>query len=170
MKCPYCNGETYGKFCEYCGSELPSPASAPDPVPSHSAPDPARPQRTSRLAENTGSKRHSTDCPKCGSGNILFEKHRFGKMTRAGAYIHRSATQEKIGICKNCGHTWKPGYERRSNVSLWVWALGWVLMFPIPAMILLNRGKHIPRLIRILLILLMWLIYFAMIMSAYLPE
>ena len=143
MKCPSCGAETNGKFCEYCGSELPK-----DKV-------------------NVGV------CPKCGNSNISFKRERIGTATqrtsrknvigtgRTGQSVSQS-TYRTVGLCQNCGHTWNPNAgSKSSGKKTWLWVLGWICIFPVPLTILLLRKKDMKPAVKYGIIAVAWLLFFA---------
>lgn len=147
MKCPSCGAETNGKFCEYCGSELPK-----DKV-------------------NVGV------CPKCGNSNITFKRERVATATqrtsrknvigtgRTGQSVSQSAYRT-VGLCQNCGYTWNPnagnsGPKRKT----WLWVLGWICIFPVPLTILLLRKKDMKPAVKYGIIAAAWLLFFVIGMS-----
>lgn len=152
MKCPSCGAETNGKFCEYCGSELPK-----DKV-------------------NIGV------CPKCGNSNISFKRERIGTATqrtsrknvigtgRTGQSVSQTAYRT-VGLCQNCGHTWNPNAGNsgsRSNGSgrkTWLWVLGWICIFPVPLTILLLRKKDMKPAVKYGIIAVAWVLFFVIGMS-----
>ena len=147
MKCPSCGAETNGKFCEYCGSELPK-----DKV-------------------NVGV------CPKCGNSNITFKRERVGTATqrtshknligtgRTGQSVSQSAYRT-VGLCQNCGHTWNPNAgSKSSGKKTWLWILGWICIFPVPLTILLLRKKDMKPAVKYGIIAVAWLLFFVIGMS-----
>ena len=143
MKCPSCGAETNGKFCEYCGSELPK-----DKV-------------------NVGV------CPKCGNSNITFKRERVGTATqrtshknligtgRTGQSVSQSAYRT-VGLCQNCGHTWNPNAgSSGSGRKTWLWVLGWICIFPVPLTILMLRKKDMKPAVKYGIIAAAWLLFFA---------
>ena len=147
MKCPSCGAETNGKFCEYCGSELPK-----DKV-------------------NVGV------CPKCGNSNITFKRERVGTATqrtshknligtgRTGQSVSQSAYRT-VGLCQNCGYTWNPNAGNSgSKRKTWLWVLGWICIFPVPLTILLLRKKDMKPAVKYGIIAAAWLLFFVIGMS-----
>ena len=147
MKCPSCGAETNGKFCEYCGSELPK-----DKV-------------------NVGV------CPKCGNSNITFKRERVGTATqrtshknligtgRTGQSVSQSAYRT-VGLCQNCGYTWNPNAGNGgSKRKTWLWVLGWICIFPVPLTILLLRKKDMKPAVKYGIIAAAWLLFFVIGMS-----
>ena len=143
MKCPSCGAETNGKFCEYCGSELPK-----DKV-------------------NVGV------CPKCGNSNITFKRERVATATqrtsrknvigtgRTGQSVSQSAYRT-VGLCQNCGHTWNPNAgSSGSGRKTWLWVLGWLCIFPVPLTILMLRKKDMKPAVKYGIIAAAWLLFFA---------
>ena len=47
----------------------------------------------------------------------------------------------------------------RKKRRTWLWVLGWIFCFPIPATILINRKKNWNPVLRIILIVFLWLLY-----------
>lgn len=83
MKCPNCGAEVgeNGKFCGYCGSELPF--------------------EVRREVERV----NKPGCPKCGSSNIQFYREKRGEYKSKYSKRVEHAT---VGLCKDCGYTWDP--------------------------------------------------------------
>lgn len=152
MKCPSCGAETNGKFCEYCGSELPK-----DKI-------------------NVGV------CPKCGNSNITFKRERVGTATqhtsrknvigsgRTGQSVSQTAYRT-VGLCQNCGHTWNPNAGNSGSRSsgsgrkTWLWVLGWICIFPVPLTILMLRKKDMKPAVKYGIIAVAWLLFFVIGMS-----
>lgn len=147
MKCISCGAETNGKFCEYCGSELPQ-----DKI-------------------NIGV------CPKCGNSNVTFKRERIGTATQRTSYKNvigtgrtgRSVSQSAyrtIGLCQNCGYTWNPNVANKgSGRKTWLWILGWICIFPVPLTILMLRKKDMKPIVRYGIIAVAWLLFFIIGMS-----
>lgn len=141
MKCPSCGAETKGKFCEYCGSEMP------------------------QEKPNVGG------CPKCGGNNVTFKRERVGTATqsrsqknvigkgRTGHSVSQSAYRT-VGICRNCGYTWNPNGSNKSGRKTWLWVLGWICIFPIPLTILMLSKKDMKPAVKYGIIAAAWLLFF----------
>ena len=56
------------------------------------------------------------------------------------------------------------GYTRHpaKNAKIWLWIIGWILIFPLPLTILLRRNRSIPKTPKKILIILTWLVYFSL--------
>ena len=147
MKCPSCGAETQGKFCEYCGSEMP--------------------QEKPRVG----------GCPKCGSTNITFKRERVGTATqrsshkniigtgRTGQSVSQSAYRT-VGLCQNCGFTWNPNTASNgSGKKTWLWVLGWICIFPVPLTILILRKKDMKPAVKYGIITAAWLLLFVIGLS-----
>lgn len=152
MKCRFCGAETQpGKFCEYCGSELPQ--EKPTINITNNYYGDAAPQTPSEPVGTHGR------CPKCGGNMVSFsrEKNRAGSQT---AY-------RTVGLCRSCGHTWEPnnGEQKSAGKNTWLWVLGWIFIFPLPLTILLLRNKEMKPLVKYGIIIVAWLIYFAIGLS-----
>ena len=147
MKCPSCGAETHGKFCEYCGSEMPQ------------------------------EKPQVGGCPKCGSTNVTFKRERVGTSTRrsshknilgtgrTGQSVSQSAYRT-VGLCQNCGFTWNPNAANQgSSRKTWLWVLGWIFIFPVPLTILMLRKKDMKPAVKYGIIAAAWLLFFVIGMS-----
>ena len=147
MKCPSCGAETQGKFCEYCGSELPQ------------------------------EKPQVGGCPKCGSTNVTFKRERVGTSTqrsshkniigtgRTGQSVSQSAYRT-VGLCQNCGFTWNPNAANKgSGKKTWLWVLGWICIFPVPLTILMLRKKDMKPAVKYGIIAAAWLLFFVIGLS-----
>ena len=142
MKCPSCGAETRGKFCEYCGSEMPQ------------------------------EKPQVGGCPKCGSTNVTFKREWVGTSTqrsshkniigtgRTGQSVSQSAYRT-VGLCQNCGFTWNPNAASKgSGRKTWLWVLGWICIFPVPLTILMLRKKDMKPAVKYGIIAAAWLLLF----------
>ena len=135
MKCPHCGAEAgKGKFCEFCGSQLPL--------------------EVVREQEQLNKK----GCPKCGSTNIVFNREKQGEAKlKKGTAVVRST----VGMCKDCGYTWQadesgvPSKKRKT----WLWVLGWICIFPVPLTILMLRKKQMKPVLKYGIIALAWIVY-----------
>ena len=147
MKCPSCGAETQGKFCEYCGSEMPQ------------------------------EKPQVGGCPKCGSTNVTFKRERVGTSTqrsshkniigtgRTGQSVSQSVYRT-VGLCQNCGFTWNPNAANKgSGKKTWLWVLGWICIFPVPLTILMLRKKDMKPAVKYGIIAAAWLLFFVIGLS-----
>lgn len=170
MKCPNCGGENTGKFCKFCGSEMPNTVTPVFVT-------------NNFFGENSESQNQneaSGSCPKCGSTKIGFKRERTGTNAisttrkkyigygRKGTY-NSTAQYRTVGLCQSCGYAWVPsssskGTEVKSN-TIW-WVLGWIFIFPVPLMILLRRNKSLNKWLKYGIIALAWLVYAIWIGSA----
>ncbi len=55
-------------------------------------------------------------------------------------------------------YSYAPAKKKRRT---WLWVLGWIFIFPVPLTILLVRNKEMKPALKIILIILAWLAYFA---------
>ena len=146
MKCPNCGAEVSGKFCEYCGTQLPYEMR----------------QEQERL--------NKRGCPKCGSSNTTFRREKQGEIRGENG---TAAVMATVGLCGDCGYTWgaeedqdvreswRAGSDAVKKRRTWLWVLGWIFMFPVPLTILLVRNKKMNVALKIVLIVVAWLAYFA---------
>lgn len=163
MKCPSCGAETQGKFCEYCGSEMPKENSTVNITNNYYGG--AAPQEQTEVANNVGK------CPKCGNSKITFKRERVGTATqsrsrknyigtgRQGQSVSQSAYRT-VGVCQNCGYTWNPNATNKgSGKKTWLWVLGWICIFPLPLTILLLRKKDMKPAIKYGIIAAAWVLF-----------
>ncbi|MBQ5825023.1 MAG: hypothetical protein IIW48_09485 [Clostridia bacterium] len=164
MKCPSCGAESQGKFCEYCGSEMPQEKATINITNNYY--DSAAPQEQTDV-DNTIGK-----CPKCGNSKIAFKRERVGTATqsrsrknyigtgRQGKSVSQSAYRT-VGVCQNCGYTWNPNATNKgSGKKTWLWVLGWICIFPLPLTILLLRKKDMKPAIKYGIIAVAWVLFF----------
>ena len=169
MKCPSCGAETQGKFCEYCGSEMPKENSTVNITNNYYGG--AAPQEQTEVDNNVGK------CPKCGNSKITFKRERVGTATqsrsrknyigtgRQGQSVSQSAYRT-VGVCQNCGYTWNPNATNKgSGKKTWLWVLGWICIFPLPLTILLLRKKDMKPAVKYGIIAVAWLLFFVIGMS-----
>lgn len=163
MKCPSCGAETQGKFCEYCGSEMPQEKSTINITNNYYGG--TAPQEQTEVDNNVGK------CPKCGNSKITFKRERVGTATqsrsrknyigtgRQGQSVSQSAYRT-VGVCQNCGYTWNPNETNKgSGKKTWLWVLGWICIFPLPLTILLLRKKDMKPVIKYGIIAVAWVLF-----------
>ena len=142
MKCPSCGAETNGKFCEYCGSEMPK-GKVVGKCPKCG--DANVSFKRERVGTATQSRSH---------------KNAFGN-GRNGHSVSQTAYRT-VGICQSCGYTWNPnGGTQRSGKKTWLWVLGWICIFPLPLTILMLRKKNMKPAVKYGIIAAAWLLFFA---------
>lgn len=163
MKCPSCGAETQGKFCEYCGSEMPQEKSTVNITNNYYGG--TAPQEQTEVDNNVGK------CPKCGNSKITFKRERVGTATQSRSrknYIgtgrqRQSVSQSAyrtVGVCQNCGYTWNPNETNKgSGKKTWLWVLGWICIFPLPLTILLLRKKDVKPAVKYGIIAVAWILY-----------
>lgn len=172
MKCPSCGAEVQGKFCAYCGSEMPQ-----EEVPINI---------TNNYYGGTAPQEHaetsSSKCPKCGSSKILFKRERIGTAVqsksrknyidsgRQGQSVSHTAYRT-IGVCQGCGYTWVPNAgnsapaNKASGRKTWLWVLGWIFIFLLPLTILLLRKTDMKPFIKYGIIAAAWILFLALAVS-----
>ncbi|MDO4364701.1 MAG: hypothetical protein Q4C99_09250 [Clostridia bacterium] len=172
MKCPNCGAEANGKFCEYCGSEM------------------LKDNNTVNITNNyygnsLTNRKSETDslgsiCPRCGGHNIKFRREQIISTTQASAQRNYRGTVRNgqsvsqaiyrtVGVCQNCGYTWDPNEpkeEYKPKRKTWLWVVGWIMCFPIPLTILLLRNKSMKPAVKYGIIIVMWLLFFAIGIAA----
>lgn len=163
MKCPSCGAETQGKFCEYCGSEMPQEKSTVNITNNYYGG--TAPQEQTEVDNNVGK------CPKCGNSKITFKRERVGTATQSRSrknYIGtgrqgQSVSQSEyrtVGVCQNCGYTWNPNATNKGpGKKTWLWVLGWICIFPLPLTILLLRKKDMKPAVKYGIIAVAWILF-----------
>jgi rubredoxin len=171
MKCENCGAETQGKFCEYCGSEMPQEKSTVNITNNYYGG--AAPQEQTDVDNKFGR------CPKCGNSKITFKRERVGTATQSRSrknYVGRGrqgrsvsqAVYRTVGVCQNCGYTWNPNATNKdSGKKTWLWVLGWICIFPLPLTILLLRKKDMKPALKYGIIAVAWLLFLVMGSSGY---
>ena len=142
MKCPSCGAETSGKFCEYCGSEMPK-------------------EKVVGKCPKCGDANVSFKRERVGTATqSRSHKNAFGN-GRNGHSVSQTAYRT-VGICQSCGYTWNPnGGSQRSGKKTWLWVLGWICIFPLPLTILMLRKKNMKPAVKYGIIAVAWLLFFA---------
>ena len=163
MKCPSCGAEVKGKFCEYCGSEMPQEKPIVNITNNYYGS--TTPQDNTEIENNLGK------CPKCGNSKITFKRERVGTATQSRSrknYIgsgrqSQSVSQSAyrtVGVCQNCGYTWNPNATTKSSgKKTWLWVLGWICIFPLPLTILLLRKKEMKPVVKYGIIAVAWVLF-----------
>ena len=54
--------------------------------------------------------------------------------------------------------------ESEKKTPIWLWILGWVLVFPLPLTVLLNRERRMSFGVKFAALAIMWIMYFGMIL------
>lgn len=132
MKCPNCGAEAKaGKFCEYCGSEIPKEQPNVTINNNYYGSDTDRSNRSD-----------AGRCPKCNGSNVKFHREKVATVgktnsrkstfsnTRNSNTVKQTAYRT-VGICQECGYTWDPNIgtnetaatAQKSKGCLW-----WFLM------------------------------------------
>ena len=141
MKCPSCGAETKGKFCEYCGSEMPQ-TKAVGTCPKCGGNNVSF--KRERVGTATQSRSHK---------NVLGNG-------RTGQSVSQSAYRT-VGLCQSCGYTWNPnGSSKSSGKKTWLWVLGWICIFPVPLTILMLRKKDMKPAVKYGIVAAAWLLFF----------
>lgn len=168
MKCEFCGAETAaGKFCEYCGSELPQEKPAIQ-ITNNYYGDTA-PQSRDESVRGRGV------CTKCGSSMVKFVREKVSTSRRSSSRSNlfgsgrqgesvSYAAYRTVGLCQSCGHTWDPDAKAAKSgakKNTWLWVLGWIFIFPLPLTILLLRNEEMKPALKYGLIIAAWLLYFA---------
>jgi hypothetical protein len=169
MKCPSCGAEAKGKFCEYCGSEMPQEKPTVNITNNYYG--------STTPYDNTEIESTLGKCPKCGDSKITFKRERVGTATqsrsrknyigsgRQGQSVSQSAYRT-VGVCQNCGYTWNPNATTKSSgKKTWLWVLGWICIFPLPLTILLLRKKDMKPVVKYGIIAVAWVLFLAIGMS-----
>lgn len=135
MTCPKCGAQISAgnKFCEFCGAQI------------------------SLEMRKEQEQLNKVGCPRCGSGNVIFEREKQGELKgKKGNAIVRTT----VGMCRDCGYTWQAtvsaGVKKRKT---WLWVLGWIFIFPVPLTILMLRKKEMKPWLKYGIIALAWVVY-----------
>lgn len=164
MKCPNCAAEVHGKFCDFCGSEMPQEKETANTINNYY-------YATSQ--EKSESEDGAAICPQCGKTKITFKRERVGTVTQASSrkkYVGsgrkgQSVSQtayRTVGVCQNCGYTWCPdasANNMKPQRKTWLWVLGWICIFPVPLTILLLRKKDMKPAVKYGIIAAAWVLY-----------
>ncbi|MBR7081893.1 MAG: hypothetical protein IKI49_04215 [Oscillospiraceae bacterium] len=100
------------------------------------------------------------NCPNCGSPNISFIREKQGELkAKKGTAIVRST----IGVCKACGYTCTATSksQKKPKSKIWLWVLGWILIFPVPLTILMLRKKDMKPALKYGIIAVAWIVFLA---------
>ncbi len=108
-------------------------------------------------------------CTRCGSANVTFKRENQGEIRGKNSkqVLHRT-----VGLCKDCGYTWRVAENVEENVvkprKTWLWVLGWIFIFPLPLTILLLRKKNFNSIIKYAIIAAAWILYLIIAIPAWL--
>lgn len=136
MKCPNCGAdiEQNSKICSYCNSAIT-----------------VEMQRNQEQLNKSG-------CPKCGSSNITFKRENQGEVRgkKGKQIVHKT-----VGLCKDCGYTWNPNVpvQKKESSNMWLWVVGWIVIFPVPLTLLMLRNKTMKTNVRYGIIAGAWVLY-----------
>ena len=64
----------------------------------------------------------------------------------------------------------KAGEAVAAKMPTFIWVLGWIIMYPIPASILINRSKYLSYPAKVTLVILVWVSYLIMLVIGYLQD
>lgn len=177
MKCPNCGAEVSGKFCEYCGNEMPQEKPAVNITHNYYT------NNINNESSSNINRCHDDNiaiCPNCGHSRIMFRReeietttksrlrnnyYAFGKGKQRGKAVSQT-TYRTVGVCQDCGYTWEADETDETayggNKRTWLWVLGWIFMFPLPITILLMRKKEMNAILKYGIIIAAWIVYFTL--------
>lgn len=102
-------------------------------------------------------------CEYCDSRFILEDEKLMSYEEYSNTHNYTYGNQQSYTGNDNTGYPRydNPPYtpEPRKKRRTWLWVLGWIFCFPIPATILINRKKDWNPAVRIILIVFLWLLY-----------
>ena len=121
----------------------------------------------------------SLTCPNCGAAARVDAEKGSGFCEYCGSPLTLDDEQQKVTIsidnAEDAGYKFEKGRQRakaeaqRSTIEYhevpkkkrktWLWVLGWIFIFPIPATILITRNKKLNVVIKGILIAVCWLVY-----------
>lgn len=165
MKCPSCGAEVRGRFCDYCGSEMPQENGTINIVNNYYG--------DSVVQGYNRSNSNAVRCPKCGGSRIVFRREQIGTETQSHSRKRNIGTGRKkktvsqmnyrtVGICQSCGYTWSTGSTKgHSGGKTWLWVLGWIFIFPLPLTVLMLRKKNMNPVIKYGIVAAAWLLFIA---------
>lgn len=109
-------------------------------------------------------KRKKAFCEYCGTELLLddeVQRVAIDDAEEAGYQFEkgRQRAQREAGRNYNNGQTSRSTTQPRKKKKTWLWVLGWIFIFPIPATILIVRNKKLSGLLKGLLIALCWIVY-----------
>lgn len=123
-------------------------------------------------------------CPSCGANEFKYKCGNCGNVFDEGCFcpfcgVKAGEEPKKCLVCGNeyystacpdCGYRADGGnttivYNNSSAQNtgskyLWLWILGWALMFPIPLSVLICRNKKLSIWLKVALVALSWVTYF----------
>lgn len=143
MKCPSCGAEAgTGKFCAFCGSPI----------------------SVEMLRQNE--MLNKAGCPSCGSTNVSFNRENQGEVQGKNS---KQIVHYTVGLCRDCGYTWRTGddwmSQKQKGRKTWLWVLGWIFLFPLPLTLILVKRKEMNAVLKYALIALSWIIYLAFVFA-----
>lgn len=172
MKCPSCGGENSGKFCQFCGSEMPTPVTPVNVTNNY-------------YGSEFENQSQTACCPQCGSTKIGFKRERTGTNSKSSSrkkYIgtgskgtyNSQANYRTVGLCQNCGYAWTPNSSSKKQVSekdqkTILYIFGFVFIFPLPITYILLKNQKCQawnKWLRYGLIALSWILYFCVFWPA----
>ena len=142
MKCLNCGAESPGKFCEYCGSEMPQ-------------------EKITCKCPKCGESKVVYERETVSTTNKYHtHENHFGN-DRQSESVSQSIYRT-VGICQNCGYTWDPdAAEPSPKRKVWLWVLGWIFIFPVPLTILMLRNQEMKPALKYGIIALAWIVFLA---------
>lgn len=138
VKCSSCSGSSFQNKCNQCATVFSEGNFCPKCG--------VKAGTKAKNCPNCQKEHYSLACPDCG--------HRPDK-----------ADDPTIILVRSRGQSQSPSKSRKKkNTWLrepknWLWILGWLFVFPVPLMLLLNKNKKMPQWQKITLIVGAWLLY-----------
>ncbi len=135
-QCPSCGGKEFSYMCENCGTVY----SDGNYCPKCGVKAGTKPKK----CPNCGASYFSAACPDC--GYVAQKSTPYSNNTPNPNYISSHAVNKSVSQPRNT----------------WLWVLGWIFVFIIPATVLIVRSQKLPLLLKVLLIIMViiaWVVF-----------
>ena len=136
-ECSACGGKEFKHKCENCGTEFDNGLYCPKCG--------VKVGTTAKVCPKCGVKYFSNACPNCG-----YTAYKENTST-VNVQIERVYEQQNT-----------PTYNAQNTTTVpkrktWLWVLGWIVCFPIPVTVLIVKNKKMSKVVKGVLITLLWL-------------
>ena len=151
VECSACGGREFKYKCENCGTEFDDGLYCPKCG--------VKVGTKAKVCPSCGVEYFSNACPNCGYKANKVNNNNTYNANYGNVNSQRTVPKQSTPVYNNQNSNKTP--KRKT----WLWVLGWILIFPIPATILLVKNTKMNKVVKGVIIALVWLLYIGMASS-----
>ena len=142
-ECSACGGREFKYKCENCGTEFDDGLYCPKCG--------VKAGTRAKVCPSCGEKYFSNACPNCGYTANRANYNNTYNANYGNANPQRNVSEPSAPVYTNQNTNQAP--KRKT----WLWVLGWIFCFPIPLTVLIVKNKKMSKVVKGVLIALLWL-------------